>query len=193
MTLIDSMLGTAKLNCFKYLVNIINENMSNKYMINSNTSCIDQLNAFSFIFLVFMLAMMSNHCSQTFFCNKQLKKSVHMFAKKTFQQDIQLIYFNLVANCNWSICLIGKLHCKIYGVRIGISLGPALAIFFVLAQLERQLINTNFEFLHVQCSKFVDDISVYMIVSKILHFFQFSTIIYNLIVVHTIMTFNLKI
>ena len=42
------MLGTAEYHLAKYLVSIINENMLNTYMLDSNVSFISQLNQFSF-------------------------------------------------------------------------------------------------------------------------------------------------
>ena len=106
---------------------------------------------------MFLLAMMLNHCSQTYLCKRQLKIFVSMITNKMIHQNILLIFRKLLLVATGGYFLIkGKYHSQIYGVAMGSPLRPTLFDFF-LAQLKNQSMNTNYDFLPAHYCRYVDD------------------------------------
>ena len=84
-----SMLGTAEYHLAIYLVSIINENMLDKYMLDSNVSFISQLKQFSFKSSYVLVG----YDVESLFTNIPLLETIEDVCKHVYQQSILFKYF----------------------------------------------------------------------------------------------------
>ena len=82
------MLGTAEYHLAKYLVSIMNENMPNRYMLDSNVSINCQLFQFSFI----PSHVLVSYDVESLFTNIPLQETIVNVCKHVYQQNILLKY-----------------------------------------------------------------------------------------------------
>ena len=129
-----SMLETAEYHLAKYLVSIINENIPNEYMLDSNASFIPQLSQFSFK----SSHVLVGYDVESLFTNIPLQETIENVCKHVYQQNdplkypIEIFRKSLQIETGGYFLNKGKLYCQIDGVPMGSPLGPTLDNFFLV-------------------------------------------------------------
>ena len=128
-----SMLGTTEYHLAKYLVSIINENMPNRYMLDSNFLFICKLNQFWFI----PSHVLVSYDVESLFTSIPLQEAIENACKHVYQQNdppkypMEIFRKLLQIATGWYFLNKGKLYCQIDGVTIIRPLGQTLANFFL--------------------------------------------------------------